>query len=217
MSAKTGQQRPEYGCLLNALLVVALFIVLATLTLIIYAVILPLASTPNNSLPQSASAPEVVVLPTPTIALPTATPVLPTAIPIATPTAIPILPTAIPVLPLRLEWMALPFDQICGNNATLTAIQQEALATTMIGKKAVGWIGRVYNVERDGDSYKVLVDMTDDVIAASDIELLGVSLEIAIRLNVNQVITFDGTVHTIGVFREDICHPFYIVDALIFL
>lgn len=111
--------------------------------------------------------------------------------------------------------MALPFEEICGNNATLTDLQQQDIAASMAGKRVAGWVGRVYDVEPDGSAYKVQVDMRDGIFGSSQIEILGVNREVAAGLRVDQVITFDGIIQSVNTFMEDICNPIYIVGATI--
>lgn len=118
-------------------------------------------------------------------------------------------PTATP------EWMAPSFEEICGNNATMTDIQQEDLAAKMAGKKIVGWTGKVYDVERDGDSYKVQVDIAQGFIKSRQVEILGVTRDVAEKLNVDQVITFDGTIKSVDMFAGDLCNPINVVEATI--
>lgn len=111
------------------------------------------------------------------------------------------------------EWMAPSFSEICDNNATLTDIQQEDLAAKMASKKIVGWTGKVYDVERDGDLYKVQVDIRQGFMKSRQLEILGVSRDIAGKLNVDQVITFDGTIKSVDMFAGDICNPINVVEA----
>ncbi len=125
----------------------------------------------------------------------------------------PTLPTAT-LIPTP-DWMALPYNEICDTNDTLTDIQQEALAASMAGKRVIGWVGKVYDVERDGDLFKVQVEMVDGFISARDLEIFGVSHDVAERLNVEQEITFDGTILSVDMFMQDICNPINIVDAII--
>jgi hypothetical protein len=113
------------------------------------------------------------------------------------------------------DWMAPSFEEMCNNNDTMTDIQQEEYAKSMAGKKIVGWAGKVYDVERDGDTFKVQVDVSDGLFKARQVEILGVSAELAPTLNVDQEISFDGTIQSVEMFADNICNPINIVDATI--
>jgi hypothetical protein len=73
----------------------------------------------------------------------------------------------------------------------------------------------VYDVERDGDTFKVQVDVSDGLFKARQVEILGVSAELAPTLNVDQEISFDGTIQSVEMFADNICNPINIVDATI--
>jgi hypothetical protein len=143
------------------------------------------------------------------IVLPTAT-TPPTSAP-PTPSSLP--PTAHP--PITQTDLALPFESICGHNNTLTDLQQQDIAASQIGKRVVGWTGKVYDVESDGADYKVEVDMRDGIFESRQIEILGVNREIAAGLRVAQVITFDGIIQSVDTVMEDICQPIKIINAVI--
>lgn len=124
------------------------------------------------------------------------------------PTATPAPPTATP------EWMAPSYEEMC-NNSDLTDIQQEDLAASMAGKKVVGWTGKVYDVERDGDSYKIQVDVAGGIFFVRQVEILGVPRDVAAPLKVEQMITFDGTIKSVEMFAGDMCNPINIIDATV--
>lgn len=127
-----------------------------------------------------------------------------------------VLPTATPepATPIP-EWMALSFLELCDNNDRLTDIQQEDLAASQAGKKVVGWTGWVYDVERRDDAYMVQIDMTRGIFKSRQIEIMGVSRDVAAALNVDQQVIFDGTIQSVEMFASDICNPIIIVDATI--
>lgn len=105
------------------------------------------------------------------------------------------------------------FQEICDTD--LSDAQQEEIGTALAGKQVVGWTGKVYDVKYDGTSYTVLVDMVQGFISARQIELLGVTRDVAIALNAGQVITFDGTIQSIDSFMGNLCNPINIVEAVI--
>jgi hypothetical protein len=121
-------------------------------------------------------------------------------------------PTATPTP----EWMAPSYDEICDNNDTMTDLQQEDYAASMAGKKVVGWVGKVYDVESgNGGLYTVQVEMVDSIISARDLEILGVPRDIAVALNVEQQITFSGTIKSVDMFMGNICNPINVIEATI--
>ncbi|HXH29878.1 MAG TPA: hypothetical protein VNJ01_03630 [Bacteriovoracaceae bacterium] len=118
-------------------------------------------------------------------------------------------PTATP------EWMAPPYDEVCGSNSELTEVQQEAKVKKMIKKKVVGWTGIVYDVARNGDKYKVSVNMQQGFIRTKDVVISGMSEDDAVALNVDQEISYDGTIDDISISFGVICNPLTITDAVI--
>jgi len=135
----------------------------------------------------------------------TLTPVPPTD----TPTTTPVPPTVTP------EWMAPPFDEICGLNSNLTEIQQNAKVKAMLGKKLVGWIGKVYDVKRDGDKYTISVDMTSGLFRTRNLVITGITDASVAGLNVDQQISFDATIQDIDIVFGVVCNPMTVTDAKI--
>ena len=68
------------------------------------------------------------------------------------------------------EWMAPSFSEMCNNNDTMTDVQQAEYAKTMAGKKIVGWVGKVFDVESSNSSYKVQVDMKDGLFKSRQLK-----------------------------------------------
>jgi hypothetical protein len=130
-------------------------------------------------------------------------------LPTEAPTSTPVPPTATP------EWMAPPYEDFCEGSFDRTEIQNEALAKSMAGKKVVGWTGAVYDVQRSGDTFRVEVDMSGGFIRSRDINILGVGQDIAVTLNVDQKITFDGTIQSVDIALGVLCNPLVLVDATI--
>ena len=123
--------------------------------------------------------------------------------------------TSVPDTPTP-EWMAPSFEEMCGNDANMTDVQQEDYAAAMAGKKIVGWVGAVYDVERAGDTYTVQVNMNPGGLFKSrQIEILGLSREVAGGLNVDQMIAFDGTIQAVEMFAGGLCNPIKVVEATI--
>jgi hypothetical protein len=130
-------------------------------------------------------------------------------LPTEAPTATPVPPTPTP------EWMAPPFKDICDGSTNRTEIQNETLAEAMVGKKVIGWTGAVYDVQRSGDTFRVEVDMRGGFIRSRQIDILGVGQDIAAILNVDQEITFDGTIQSVDMAFGVLCNPLVLVDATI--
>lgn len=132
-----------------------------------------------------------------------------TPTPESTATPVPDPPTATP------EWMAPGYQEMCRDNGATTDVQQEVYAESMAGKKIVAWPGEVYDVERDGNSYRVQVDVADGIFFARQVEIEGVDKELAANLNVEQRIIFSGTIKSVDMFAGGICNPIRIIDAKI--
>lgn len=130
-------------------------------------------------------------------------------IPTEAPTVTPVPPTATP------EWMAPPFKDFCEGSTNRTEVQNEALAESMTGKKVVGWTGAVYDVQRSGDTFRVEVNMRGGFIRSRDINILDVGQDIAAGLNVDQEITFDGTIQSVDMAFGVLCNPLVLVDTTI--
>jgi hypothetical protein len=123
-------------------------------------------------------------------------------------------PTPEPPLPTS-DWIAPSFAELCDKNDMMTPRQRMAYAQAMTGKHIVGWVGRVYAVERwDVQHYVIKVDMRGDYIFRTrQVEIVGVSRELAARLKVDQQLFFDGTIRSIQVSGEQRCNPIYLVEA----
>lgn len=149
----------------------------------------------------------IVARSAPQSADPLPTPAMPTVAPVVQPVVTqPIVPT---------DGTALSFEEICDTNSTHTDLQQEDIARAMAGKTVIGWTGKVYDVVSSGSLYKVLVDMRDDFFNSRQVEILDVGRPTAERLNVDQVITFDGTIQGVDMFVGGICNPISIMGATI--
>lgn len=117
-------------------------------------------------------------------------------------------PTATP------DWMAPPFDEVCGSNSKLTEIQQEARVQAIEGKRIINWTGKVYDVSKDGVLYKVEIDAKDGVFNARQLVLEGLSKN-AEGLNVGQPVVYSGTIESIDIMFGVICNPMTVVSATI--
>lgn len=107
-------------------------------------------------------------------------------------------------------------SDICDNEDTLTDIQQEDLGASMVDKQVIGWTGEVGNVSSDDESYRVQVTVTEDTSGNThQVYIKGVSRNIASNLEIDQAITFDGTIEEIGMFAGSFCSPIHITDATI--
>lgn len=110
------------------------------------------------------------------------------------------------------EWMAPPFAEICGSNNKLTEIQQTARVKAMEGKKIAGWDGKVYDVAKDGEKYKVEIDAEGGIFSARQLVLEDLPESVA-NLNVGQTVFYSGTIQTIDVAFGVICNPMTVVSA----
>ena len=116
-------------------------------------------------------------------------------------------PTATP------EWMAPPFAEICGSNSELTAIQQEEKVKKMTGKKVVDWTGAIYDVQHDGDKYKVSINMDPGgIMRARQIEIMGLPADVA-ALKVDQKVVFSGKIDKIDIMFGTVCNPMTLTEA----
>lgn len=181
---------------------------------------IPTVSPTSTDLPTVTAVPSSTPWPSSSTAIPTSTPwptytpvFLPTATTLALQPSVQQAATLVPII--STSDLAPSFTEICDTNDTLTDIQQEALAASMAQKRVVGWAGTVYDVERDGNLYRVLVDMRQGFFLSRQVEIKNVSYDIASRLNVEQQIRFDGTIESVGMFLSDICNPIYIINASI--
>lgn len=113
------------------------------------------------------------------------------------------------------EWMAPSFGEMCDTNDTMTDLQQEDYAASMAGKKIVGWVGKVYDVQSSSEGmYTVQVDM-GGIFKSRQIEILNIPRDVAAGLNVDQEIRFDGTIKSVEMFASDICNPINVIEATI--
>ena len=113
------------------------------------------------------------------------------------------------------EWMAPSFGEMCDTNDTMTDLQQEDYAASMAGKKIVGWVGKVYDVQSDlSDAYTVQIDM-GGIFKSRQIDILNVPRDVAAGLNVDQEVRFDGTIKSVDMFASDICNPINVIEATI--
>ncbi len=116
-------------------------------------------------------------------------------------------PTATP------EWMAPPYSEICGSNSELTAIQQEDKVKKMTGKKVVDWTGAIYDVQHDGDKYKVSINMDPGgIMRARQIEITGLPADVA-ALKVDQKVIFGGKIEKIDIMFGTVCNPMMLSEA----
>ena len=111
------------------------------------------------------------------------------------------------------EWMAPPFAELCGPNSELTVIQQEDKVKKMTGKKVVDWTGAIYDVQHDGDKYKVSINMDPGgLMRARQIEITGLPADVA-ALKVDQKVVFSGKIEKIDIMFGVVCNPMTLTEA----
>ncbi len=120
-----------------------------------------------------------------------------------------------PVAIVTPEEIAHSFAEICDTNDTLSKLQQAGFAASMADKKIIGWAGNIYAIEHDGELYKVLVDMRADAGTSWQVKIRNVDHDLAITLNMDQMITFDGTIKQVVIGADTVCNPIILVDATI--
>lgn len=117
-------------------------------------------------------------------------------------------PTATP------DYKAPPFEEVCGSNSKLTEIQQEERVNAIEGKRIINWTGKVYDVSKDGQLYKVEIDAQGGIFSARQLVLEGLSKDAA-GLNVGQAVVYSGTIEEISIMFGVICNPMTVVSATI--
>lgn len=146
--------------------------------------------------------PKATNSPTQTAGQPTRTPLL-TDTPIPTPTLVP--PTGV------------TFEQICEvDENNMTDPQLKAHAAQFAGQSFTGWQGWVYDVVSRADgNYDLHIAMEErGFIWTRDIVVESIPTDLAVRLNVEQPLVFDGRVARVDYMFEVMCNPM-IVDSLV--
>lgn len=97
---------------------------------------------------------------------------------------------------IALSVQALDWKTIKANEKSMTEAQFDQFLDQHVEGKSVWWKGWVDDVERDGDSYRVKVDMDspDTLFSVPEIWLDNVSEYTALRLKVDQKVTFSGQI-----------------------
>lgn len=103
-------------------------------------------------------------------------------------------------------WMAPPFASICGSNASITEVQQQALIDKVVGKEVYDWTGTVYNVQREKGWYTVQIDAIGGWPKSYQIVMPELDDSVA-SLSVDQKVKFSGTIQSIEVMFGLICNP----------
>lgn len=105
------------------------------------------------------------------------------------------------------------FEQMCHIDASnMTDLQIEAYADTLKGTHVENWKGYVFNASER--SVEIAMTAKEDAILwTRDIELRGIPVSLAGRLNVNQAVTFTGDVKEADVFLRTICNPLVIENV----
>lgn len=87
----------------------------------------------------------------------------------------------------------------------------------MAQRWVVGWVGKIYDVERAGDMFEVQVDMRQsEYFPSPQVYIKDVSYDSAAMLNIGQTIRFDGVIEKVEItIFQDLC-PIYIVNANIY-
>ena len=151
-----------------------------------------------------SATPTITPIPTvtPTPGPPTATPV-PTNTPLPTPTPVPV--------------TGVTFEQVCEvSERDMTDPQLKAHAEKFVGQTFGGWQGWVYDVASNGSGgYNLLIAMNErGFLWARNIEIRNIPDDLATRLNVEQLIVFDGRIAEVQYTFETMCNPL-IVDNLV--
>src|SRR5690606_21354337 len=107
-----------------------------------------------------------------------------TAAPVAKPT---ITPTPAPN-----DDVVTDFESICGLKSDMTDVQIDAYYESLRGKRVIDWYGYVYDVYERNGTYIVLISLEPKrfFMWSREIELRGVSREVAVQLNLEQRVKF---------------------------
>jgi hypothetical protein len=129
-----------------------------------------------------------------------------------------LLPTPTPAQPLPTPESTAPAcAEICDPPAAMAVEQRVAYLQGLAGKRIVGWQGYVAAIERwDRQQYTIKIDMRGDRFFRSpQVEILQVSRERAMQLQIGQPLLFDGLIWSIPLAAEGNCTPIYVVATSI--
>jgi hypothetical protein len=129
--------------------------------------------------------------------------------------SITVVPTPPATVPLSSPAVSLSFTEICAIGATMTGLLQKSFIDSLTHEQVIGWTGTVYAIHPAEAGYTVQLDMRAGPARARQLEIVGVSAEVAGRLTVGQMIRFAGTIQAITVASGLICNPLIIEDATI--
>lgn len=165
---------------------------------------------------EPTSTPTITPIPTDTpIPTVTSTPGPPTDTPIPTETP---LPTTTPFpTPAPVQSTGVTYQQICDvDESNMTDPQLQAHAAQFPGQTFTGWQGWVYDVVDRGDgTYNLEIAMEErGIFWLRNIVVESIPNELALRLNVEQPIVFNGRVAKVDYTFEVMCNPMF-VDSLV--
>jgi len=101
--------------------------------------------------------------------------------------------------------LAPPYEEISSEVESMTEAQWKAYLPTLEGNLVVGWTGWVEEVDVVGGGYKLWVDMDppDAILSTQDV-YFDIPDEIALELQLDQEVTFSGTIATVSEFLGSI-------------
>lgn len=123
--------------------------------------------------------------------------------------------TVAQVAPVSIQGVT--YEQICGvDESNMTDPQLEAHALSFANRTFSGWQGWVYDVVSKTDgAYDLEIAMTErNPFWGRDIVIENIPTDLAMRLNVEQVLVFDGRVAQVDYTFEVMCNPM-IVDNFV--
>lgn len=134
-----------------------------------------------------------------------------TPLPTDTPVAVAAAPVNTPVP----QTSGITYEQICGvDESNMTDPQLEAFAGQWTGRTFNGWQGWVYDVVDVGDNYNLEIAMEErGLFWSRNIVVENIPNDLALRLNVEQPITFNGRIAKVEYSFEVMCNPMR-VDSL---
>lgn len=179
------------------------YLLLAVVALVVLSVIGVSFSTPSSSTPRTTRVPAATPLPNNT-SLPTETPA-PTGTPAPTPTVVPV--------------TGVTFEQVCEvDENDMTDPQLEAHASQFEGEAFGGWKGWVYDVvSAGGDNYDLQIAMRERgfLLWSRNVVVEDIPTELALRLNVEQPLVFDGRIEQVEYTFETMCNPMTVGDFVL--
>lgn len=121
-------------------------------------------------------------------------------------------PTVItpPVTPTSTPLAGLTYDEVCKvDESNMTDPQLEAHASRFNGRTFNGWQGWVYDVVSKSDNtYDLQIAMEKrSPFWGRDIVVEDIPLDLATRLNVEQVLVFDGRIAQVEYAFDVMCNP----------